>query len=111
MASLGFDLHILDDDRMMPLHAAAYHGFAEVIRILLDADDEPPLDWLNVYGGTALTTALYGRQHSWRSDGDFAASLKLLVEAGSEVKAEWLPTGDETIDAILRTAIDRPAAG
>lgn len=109
MAALGFDLHILDDDLLMPLHAAAYHGFADVIRVLLDADDEPPLDWLNGYGGTALTTCLYGRQHTWRDDGDFPASMQLLVEAGSEVRAEWLPTGDDAIDDILRRALDANA--
>ena len=102
MAALGFDLHIRDDDLMTPLHAAAFHGFAAVIRALLDADDEPPLDWLNGYGGTPLGTCMYGRQHSWRADGDFPSSIKLLVEAGSEVKSAWLPTGDEAVDAILR---------
>ena len=111
MAELGFDLHIRDDDLMTPLDVAAYHGFADVISALLDADDEPPLDWLNVYGATPLTTALYGRQHTWRSDGDFPASLKLLIEAGSEVKAEWLPTGDAAIDEALRSGIGRRAAG
>ena len=110
MAALGFDLHIRDDDAMTPLHAAAYHGFAEVIGALLEADDNPPLDWLNVYGGTPLTTALYGRQHTWRSEGDFPASMKLLVDAGSEVRAEWLPTGDEAIDDALRAGL-APTAG
>lgn len=105
MAALGFDLHINDDDNMTPLHAAAFHGFAEVIRVLLEADDEPPLTWLNGYGGTPLTTCLYGRQHSWRDDGDFPASIKLLVEAGSEVRAEWLPTGDDAIDDTLKRAL------
>ena len=105
MASLGFDLHIYDDDKMMPLHSAAFHGFADVIAALLEADDEPPLDRLNGYGGTPLTTCLYGRNNSWRKDGDYLASLKLLIEAGSEVRAEWLPTGDETIDAVLRAGI------
>ncbi len=109
MASLGFDLHVYDDDRLMPLHTAAYHGFADVIAVLLDADAAPPLTWLNGYGGTALTTCLYGRQHTWRSDGDFPASVKLLVDAGSEVRAEWLPTGDDAIDAILQARINRDA--
>jgi len=106
MASLGFDLRIRDDDLMTPLHAAAFHGFTDVIRALLEADDDPPLAWLNGYGGTPLTTCLYGRNHSWRGDGDFAASLKLLVDAGSEVKAEWLPTGDDAVDAVLRAGIE-----
>ena len=111
MASLGFDLHIRDDDAMTPLHAAAFHGFADVIGALLDADDDPPLDWLNGYGGTPLATCMYGRAHSWRGDGDFPASMKLLVDAGSEVRAEWLPTGDEAIDDALRAGIERPNAG
>ena len=109
MASLGFDLHIRDDDAMTALHAAAFHGFADVIRALLDADEAPPLDWLNGYGGTPLATCLYGRRHSWRGDGDFPASVKLLVEAGSEVKAEWLPTGDEAIDEALRSVVEELA--
>lgn len=105
MAALGFDLHVYDDDKMMPLHAAAFHGFADVIEVLLDADAAPPLCALNGYGGTPLTTCLYGRQLSWRGDGDFAASVKLLVEAGSEVRAEWLPTGDDAIDEALNAAL------
>ncbi|MDE2749267.1 MAG: hypothetical protein OXI34_09900 [Chloroflexota bacterium] len=105
MAALGFDLHIRDDDLMTPLHAAAFHGFADVIRVLLAADDDPPLDWRNGYGGTPLGTCMYGRRHSWRADGDFPASMQLLVEAGSEVKAEWLPTGDAAVDAVLRAGI------
>ena len=110
MASLGFDLHIRDDDAMTPLHAAAFHGFANVICALLDADEAPPLDWLNGYGGTPLATCLYGRQHSWRSDGDFPASVKLLAGAGSEVKAEWLPSGDNAVDEVLRLAVEELAS-
>lgn len=106
MAGLGFNLHIRDDDLMTPLHAAAFQGFANVIAVLLEADDDAPLDWLNGYGGTPLTTCLYGRQHKWRSDGDFPASLRLLVEAGSAVKAEWLPVGDDEVDAILRAGLN-----
>ncbi len=105
MASLGFDLHIRDDDKMTPLHSASFHGFTDVIAALLTADNEPPLDWRNGYGGTPLGTALYGRNHSWRDDGDFPGTIKLLVEAGSDVRAEWLPTGDDEIDAILKAAL------
>ena len=106
MAELGFDLHISDDDKMTPLHSAAFHGFADVIAVLLAADAALPMDGLNGYGGTPLTTALYGRQHGWRrDDGDYPAAIKLLVDAGSEVRAEWLPTGDDEIDALLRSAL------
>jgi ankyrin repeat protein len=111
MIELGFDLQNRDDDAMTALHWAAFHGHADVIAALLAADDEPPLYELNAYGGAPLTTCLYGSRHSWRDDGDHAASLKLLVAAGSEVKLEWLPTGDDEFDQILRSGLDRENRG
>ena len=105
MVSLGFKLHIRDDDAMTPLHWAAFHGYEKVIEVLLAADDEPPLTWLNGYGGTPMTTCFYGSQHTWRTGGDHAASLQLLVDAGSEVKAEWLPTGNDAFDEIIRNSL------
>lgn len=107
MVSLGFNLHVFDDDAMMPLHWAAFHGHHEVVALLLNEDDDPPLEWLNGYGGTPLTTCFYGSRHTWLSGGNHAACVQLLVDAGSEFKAEWLPTGDEAFDAILRAAIER----
>ena len=107
MASLGFDLHIRDDDAMTPLHWAAFHGYHETVALLLEADSEPPLHWLNGYGGTPLTTCFFGCQHTWLSGGDHVACVQLLVDAGCEVKAEWLPTWDQAVDAILQAAIAR----
>ena len=105
MLSLGFDIHIADDDKMTPLHWAAFHGHVEVAAALLEADDSPPLTWLNAYGGTPLATCLYGSRFGWRDDGDHLRAMQLLVDAGSEVRAEWLPTGDDDMDAILRRAL------
>ena len=105
MTSLGFDLHVLDDDKLTPLHWAAFHGYRETAAVLLDADPEPPLDWINGYGGTPLTTCMFGHRHGWRSGGDHAACLRLLAKAGSEVKAEWLPTGDDVVDEALRAIL------
>ena len=106
MAALGFDLHIYDDDRLMPLHSAAYHGFADVIAALLAADAEPPLTWLNGYGGTAFDDLpLRAAAQLARAMAISPASIKLLVEAGSEVRAEWLPSGDEMIDEVFRAAL------
>ena len=107
MASLGFDLHIRDDDAMTPLHWAAFHGYHEVVSLLLEADSDPPLDWLNGYGGTPLTTCMYGKQHTWRAGGDHAACVTLLVDAGSPIKDEWLPTGDDEIDVVLLAEMNK----
>ena len=107
MASLGFDLHIRDDDAMTPLHWAAFHGFHEVIALLLEADSDPPLEWLNGYGGTPLTACFFGSRHSWRSGGDHAVCVKLLLDAGSPFKDEWLPTGDDEIDVVLLAEMNK----
>lgn len=111
MTSLGFNLHVYDDDALMPLHWAAFHGHDAVVAFLLNADDEPPLEWLNAYGGTPLTTCFYGSQHTWLSGGDHAACVQLLVDAGSPISEGWLPHGNEAFDAILRAALDRRGAG
>ncbi|MDE2818226.1 MAG: ankyrin repeat domain-containing protein [Chloroflexota bacterium] len=111
MAALGFNLHIYDDDAMMPLHWAAFHGHDDVVALLLDEDDDPPLEWLNGYGGTPLTTCFYGSQHTWLGGGGHAACAQLLVEAGSPISEAWLPHNNEAFDAILRAAFDRRRSG
>lgn len=107
MTSLGFDLHVRDDDVMTPLHWAAFHGYHDAVAVLLEVDPAPPLDWLNGYGGTPLTTCFYGSQHSWREGGDHAACVQLLVDAGSPISEEWLPLDNQAFDAILRAEFDR----
>lgn len=104
MLKLGFDPHLQDAEKMTALHRAAFHGFDEIVALLLAADDDPPLDWLNAYDGTPITTCLYGFRHSWRKDGDFKKTVALLIDAGSPFKAEWLPIDDE-LDDILRRGI------
>ncbi|MCY4071667.1 MAG: ankyrin repeat domain-containing protein [Chloroflexi bacterium] len=111
MVSLGFNLHIRDDDAMMPLHWAAFHGYHEVVALLLNEDDDPPLEWLNGYGGTPLTTCFYGSQHTWLSGGDHAACVQLLVDAGSPINEAWLPHDNAAFDAILREAFNRRQSG
>ncbi len=105
MLDLGFDPHIIDAEKMTPLHRASFHGFSEIVTLLLEADANPPLDQLNDYGGTPLTTCLYGSRHSWRDDGDFETTLRLLVSAGSPIQAEWIPTGNDAFDVILREGL------
>ena len=105
MASLGFDLHVLDNDHLTPLHWAAFHGDLEVTRALLDADEDPPLEWVNNFGGTVFSACMFGKGHSWMPGGDHLACLQLLAEAGAVVKPEWLPSGDDEVDQALRSIL------
>ena len=104
MLEAGFDSAAVSGDGMTALHSAAFHGFVDVVRLLLQY--HPALDQKNDYGGTPLSTAIYGATHSWRHDGDFPATIEALIQAGSTVEPESIPSGSEAIDAILRRALN-----
>jgi hypothetical protein len=58
------------------------------------------------YGGTVLSNCLYGALHGWCAESaDFVATVTLLLQAGERVKASYLPTGLDDLDALLRTAL------
>jgi ankyrin repeat protein len=105
LLDIGFDPHVANHEDMTALHMAAFHGFADLVKLLLQY--EPELERRNGYGGTALSTAVYGATHSWRHDGDFPATIEALIEAGSIINPDWLPTGSAEIDAILRRHLEK----
>ncbi len=85
-----------------PLHWAAWHGNAAMVRELLahgaavhvrgDEYDLPPLGW-----------ALHGSLNSWHRDsGDYALTVRLLREAGAELPrpASELEGSDEALGAL-----------
>lgn len=100
LLEIGFDPHAANYEGMTALHSAAFHGFADLVKLLLQYD--PQLERRNQYGGTPLSTAVYGVTHSWRHDGDFPATIEALVQAGSTINPDWLPSGSDAVDAILR---------
>ncbi len=104
MLEAGFDPQVRAGDDMTPLHSAAFHGFIEVVNLLLQHN--PPLEQRNQYGGTPLGTAIYGSVHSWRRDGDFPATVEALLKAGSTIAPEMYPSGNEAVDAVLRRYLD-----
>ncbi len=100
MLEAGFDPHVRGADDSTPLDRAAFHGFIDVINLLLQHN--PPLTLTNCYGGRPLDTAIYGSVHSWRRDGDFPGTVEAFIKAGSEVRADSIPSGNEDVDAVLR---------
>jgi ankyrin repeat protein len=115
MLDLGFPVNIRDggNDGATALHAAAYHGSADAVRLLLarGADleardttyDSPPLDWAMVGSGQRPAT----NRHP-----DWIATVQALLDAGAS-------TGDITLSpdaqkppspevaALLRAATGR----
>jgi hypothetical protein len=102
MLDLGFDPHQPGDHDSTPLDRAAFHGYREIVELLLAADAEPPLKRRNEFGGTPLNTCLYGKIHGWVEGTDYPGAVRALLEAGATFSSNWFPHPDETLDAILR---------
>ncbi len=97
LLSRGFPPDERDGEGMSPLMRAAMHGYADVVQEILPYG--PSLTARNVYGGTALGTCLWGSENSWRRDGDFPATVRLLLEAGAAPPAT--PSGSPAAREVL----------
>jgi len=99
---LGFDARVTGPDDFEALRWAAFHGNVEMTRRLLQHD--PPINVPDrTYGGTPLDQCVYGALQGWNCEtGDFAATARLLLEAGETVEPRDLPTGLDELDAVLR---------
>jgi ankyrin repeat protein len=104
MLDLGFDPHIEGPDRFEAIRWAVFHGNAEMTRRLLQHD--PPINTPDPrYGGTLLGNCLYGALHGWSCESspcDYPATVKLLLAAGEQVRPQYVPTGLDDIDTLLR---------
>jgi len=86
-----------------PLHAAAFHGNAAGLRVLLaagaevDARDEQ-------FESTALTFATVGSGERAGKPGDWTGAVKSLIEAGASRDGVWLtgkPPSEEVADLLM----------
>ncbi|MEM7453776.1 MAG: ankyrin repeat domain-containing protein [Planctomycetota bacterium] len=103
MLDVGFDPHVRGDDESTPLDRAAFHGHREIVQLLLERDNDPPLTWVNSYGGTPLGACVWGSVHGWKKDTDYIGTATLLIDAGSEIKEVWLPVDkNPEMDRLLR---------
>jgi ankyrin repeat protein len=105
MLDLGFDPLARGVDNWEALRWAAFHGNADMVRLLLPHN--PPIGIPDpTYGGTPLGQCLYGSLHGWHRDtGDFATTVRLLLDAGERPDPTDLPTGRDDVDAVLRAYI------
>jgi Ankyrin repeat len=107
MLELGFDPLARGVDDWEPIRWAAFHGNAELVRLLLPHD--PPLGVPDAsYGGTPLGQSLYGSLHGWHCHtGDFATTVRLLLEAGERPDPSQVPIGRDDVDEVLRRQLSR----
>ena len=96
----GLPLDTFSQHHATPLHWAAWHGNAELVRLLLPHG--PPLeDTANDFKSTPLGWAAHGSENGWhRQTGDYAATVEALLKAGAILPQEI--GGTEEVKAILR---------
>lgn len=96
----GVDPRSADSDRMTALHWASASGSVELVDLLLDRGAE--LEVINHWGGTVLDSTVFFAVRAPRRGVDYMPVLERLIARGADVNAvSPLPTGDESVDALL----------
>ena len=109
MLHLGFDPHQVGVHDSSPLDRAAFHGYADIIELLLRHDPEPPIHGKNEFGATPLVACLYGLNHGWKTGHpqDHVRTARLLIEAGSTVSGRLLGMGNVETDKMISDQLAR----
>jgi ankyrin repeat protein len=104
MLEVGFNPHVTGMHRSTPLDRASFHGYADIVAMLLLLDPDPPLTQQNEFGGTPLGACIHGSLFGWKTDHpqDHVRTLTLLLEAGSPLVPAILPTGNDELDVVMR---------
>ncbi len=104
MLAAGWPANVQGENDQTPLHWAAFHGNAEMVRelllhhALLEAEEQQ-------FKGTPLRWALYGSEHGWRRDaGDYPHTVEALLLAGAKVPrpVEEIEAPEEVLEVIRR---------
>jgi hypothetical protein len=100
MLAAGLPVDARGQHGATPLHWAAFHGNAEMIRTILRYN--PPLELTDSdFHGPALGWAIHGSENGWYCRvGDYAGSVEALLEAGAKLPQK--SGGTEAVREVLR---------
>ena len=99
MLAAGLPVDTFGQHHATPLHWAAWHGNAELVRLILPHN--PSLENAdNDFKGTPLGWAIHGSEHGWHcKTGDYGATVEALLKAGA--KPPETIAGSEAVKAVL----------
>ncbi len=106
MLDVGFPVDAPEFNHgFLPLHNAAWCGDPELVELLLQRGH--PVDRRDpTYKATALGFAIHSCVTAKRHpEGDFPSVAKLLLEAGTPLDDGQYPSGDEGIDAEIKSVV------
>jgi hypothetical protein len=100
MIAAGWPVDTFSQHHATPLHWAAWHGNAELVRLILK--QHSPLENAdNDYKGTPLGWAIHGSENGWhRQSGDYAATVTALLDAGGRFSGKM--EGTEAVREVLK---------
>jgi Ankyrin repeats (3 copies)/Ankyrin repeat len=99
MLTAGLPVNTFSQHHATPLHWAAFHGNAAMIRLLLP--HHPPIENDdNDYKSTPLHWAMYGSQNGWHQEaGDYANTVEALLGAGASLPRQI--GGTDAVKAVF----------
>jgi ankyrin repeat protein len=108
MLEAGWPVDVPVQHGLTPLHWAAWHGNADMVREVLRFHPKLGLND-NEFGVTKLGSALHGSENGWhRNTGDYGATVELLLKAGAKAPEV---TDDLEASEASREALRLHAAG
>jgi len=109
MLEEGFDPHLPGVHRSTPLDRACFHGYVDIVQMLLEHDPAPPLEFTNEFGGTPLGACVYGALNGWETGHPrkHAQTIEALLKAGAKLDPTIVPTGNDEIDQVVRDWLKR----
>ena len=103
MLECGFPVDAKGQHHATPLHWAAFHGNAEMIKAIMPFN--PPMEATDFdFQGTPLGWAIYGSEHGWHcKTGDYGATVEALLHAGA--KSPPAVGGSPAVQDVLRRSV------
>jgi hypothetical protein len=102
MIEAGWPLNVRSQHNATPLHWAAWHGNATLVKLLL-AKSPPLEDRQNDFNGTPLRWAIHGSENGWYcKTGDYTETVAALLAAGAKPPDHL--SGTEAVKNVLRQA-------
>jgi hypothetical protein len=85
MLLAGLPVDTFGQHHATPLHWAAWHGNAELVRLILRHG--PPIENAdNEFKGTPLKWAMHGSENGWHLKiGDYPSTVEALLDAGAYI--------------------------
>lgn len=100
MLAAGLPVDTFGQHHATPLHWAAWHGQAELVRLIL-ARGASIENSDNDYKVTPLNWAIHGSENGWyREAGDYPATVEALLDAGAIIPDK--PGGTDAVREVLR---------